>query len=786
MDLPLNLEKCKISFMKKLANLILRSTIFLIFIFLFILFYLRYVPTIRGFQIILFPLVLFIFFVTLFKRKAGILFLVFLIPVVNSIPYFFHVKSAPIGVVLFLSLFLSLVTRWTIFGEKSFKFPSIPFFSTFFFIALISVVISFLRYANFFPFRDNSIHEWVVNSANLRAGGAIFSVITESLIVLSGLLFLSMLMVEKDENFLLKLMFSLTAGLSISSFFSIFQIINGFAGVEDFWVRLKRVNGLATDPNSLGISISLIIPFLLFLIFEKRKLFPLLLIPLFLVSLFLSGSRSGFGNLVFSTLFYLYLFFKSRKKRIVLTFAVILIFVFTIFSLPLLKPEKFNLSKRLLKSWSELRERKFESFLMGRHILWKAGLLMAKEYPVSGVGLGAYIVELPNFYKKYNLINMPSLDEYKKGYPPPFTDTSGSLYLQFLSEIGFIGLSAFSIFWFYILISALKRNLNPFASSAILSFSLISLLGFHILNPDVLFPVFILLSFLIVEREKTKFLNYFQILFVLVFSISFFIASVNSLSIKKRTEEFGWEQDYGLYKLERYENGFFRWTKKGAGFEALIQSPFFTIDYNASHPDLEKKPVKVKFFISEKPFEKKKKVDEFVIREKGWIKRGYYLKEFSGKKAFLSFEVSRTWRPLKVLRVPDPRNIGIGIGKIDFEAQEAGFYNWERDNSGINFRWTADKAWIKLKVTKDVIIFPVRVLHPDVGKKSVELIVSINDKDVEREIFNDHNWYEIELNLSDYYGKEVFIKFSVSRTWCPLNFGINDKRDLGVSVGEFE
>ncbi len=772
--------------MKKLVTLFLRATTVLICVLFFILFYLRYVPIVRAFQIILLPILLSIFFVTLFKRNAGILLFVFLIPVTNSLPYFFQIESAPIGLVLFLALFLSLLARWATFGERPFKLPSIPFFSTFLCISLVSLIISFLRYSNFYPFNDNSIHEWVVNSANLRAGGAIFSVIHESLIVISGLLFLSILMMEKEEKFLLNSMISFIVGLSISSFFSIIQVLNNYIGVESFWVRLRRVNGLATDPNSFGISLSLMIPFLLFLILEKRKIFVVPIFFLFFISLFLSGSRSGFGNLFLSTVILLYLFLKSGRKRIILTLAVILIFAVTLASLSILKPEKLNLSERLVKSWKQMKEGRFESFLMGRHLLWKAGLLMAKEYPVSGVGLGAYIVELPNFYKKYDLIHMPPLEEYKKGYPPPFTDTSGNLYLQFLSETGFLGLLAFSIFWFFILIFALKRNLNPFASSSILSFSLISFLGFHILNTDVLFLVFLLLRFLIVERGRNRFLNYRQFLFVLVFLISFLFTSINSLSIKSRTEKYGWEQDYGLHKLESYENGFFRWTKKGAGFEAFIQLPFFTIDYNASHPNLEKKPVKVKFFVSEKPFGEKKKVDEFVIREKGWIKRGYYLKEFSGKKAFLSFEVSRTWNPLKELKVPDPRNIGIGIGEIDSEAQEAGFYNWEMEESGINFRWTGERAWLKLKATKGLLSFPVRVSHPDVERNPVELIISIDGKNTEREVFNDHNWYEIELDLSDYYGKEILVGFSVSRTWCPLGFGINDKRELGVAVGKIE
>lgn len=772
--------------MKKLVFFIFRLSIVSVLFSLFFLLYSRYVPFVRAFQIVLVPILLSIFFLTFFRRKYGILLFVFLIPVTNSIPHFFHFKSAPIGPILFFVLFLSLLTRWAIFRERPFRLPSIPFFLSFLFISLISFTLSFLRYSNFFPFADSSIHEWVVNSANLRAGGAIFSVITESLVLISGLLFLSILMKE-EENFLFKSLYFFVTGLSISALFSIFQAFYGFIGVEELWIGLKRVNGLAEDPNSLGISLSLMIPFILFLVIERKKFFFIPIIFLFLFSIFLSGSRSGFANLVLSTIIFLYLFLRSGKKRIILTISVFLILALSIFSSFILKSERFNLSDRLIESWNQLKESKFQAFTMGRTLLWKAGLLITKDYPISGVGLGAYISELPNFYKEYNLTYIAPLSEYKKGYPYPFTDTSGNLYLQLLSETGILGLLSFSIFWFYILVSSIRKNFNPFASSTILSFSFISLLGFHILKSDVSFGVYLLLRFLILDGRKIKNIKYLELFTILVFMIFFLISSTTSLSIKNRTEKFGWEQDYGFHRWENYEKGSFRWTKKGAGFEMFLSSQFFTIDFNASHPDIEKKPVKVRILISENPFKKKEKLDEFTLMEKGWKKKGYSVKELEGKKAFISIEVSRTWNPMRELGVPDPRNIGVGIGKIDFGiSEEIGFYNWERDQNGILFRWTLKRAFLPMDVKKERIAFPVRISHPDAQKKPVELLITVNGVVAQREVFNDHEWYEVELDLKEYMGKGVVIGFSVSKTWCPKDHGINDGRELGVAVGRLE
>lgn len=42
------------------------------------------------------------------------------------------------------------------------------------------------------------------------------------------------------------------------------------------------------------------------------------------------------------------------------------------------------------------------------------------------------------------------------------------------------------------------------------------------------------------------------------------------------------------------------------------------------------------------------------------------LPEETGRDVTLLFEVSRTWNPLKTLGAPDPRDLGVAVGKIGF------------------------------------------------------------------------------------------------------------------------
>jgi hypothetical protein len=45
------------------------------------------------------------------------------------------------------------------------------------------------------------------------------------------------------------------------------------------------------------------------------------------------------------------------------------------------------------------------------------------------------------------------------------------------------------------------------------------------------------------------------------------------------------------------------------------------------------------------------------------------MQEEVGEEVILLFKVSRTWNPLKVQGTPDPRNLGVAVGQIEFREQ---------------------------------------------------------------------------------------------------------------------
>ena len=77
----------------------------------------------------------------------------------------------------------------------------------------------------------------------------------------------------------------------------------------------------------------------------------------------------------------------------------------------------------------------------------------------------------------------------------------------------------------------------------------------------------------------------------------------------------------------------------------------------------------VKIYFIKDLFKEKRLLDEVVLTENFWKTVEYNIQEEVYRQAILLFKVSRTWNPLKTLGTPDPRNLGIAVGEINFKTQ---------------------------------------------------------------------------------------------------------------------
>ena len=309
--------------------------------------------------------------------------------------------------------------------------------------------------------------------------------------------------------------------------------------------------------------------------------------------------------------------------------------------------------------------------------LWRVASSMIKDYPLSGVGVGAYIVELPNYSRL-------------TGAESRWTDSAENYFFQVGSELGLIGL--FLVLWiFYEILKKMRRGWGkknmeegqgvgwndgfiPVGVSLgifviVVNFLFHSFIGSY----EVIYLFWILVALFFgstkpgeKKESKAEPRPRFRLVALslgLVFGAAQLWNSSHSLSLRSRTERFAFEQDFGLYRPEKDERRFsFRWAKKLAGMETEVLGPVLVLPVMASHPDIQERPVQVRFYLTNENYRKKGLLKEITLDRKAWQDIELNTSEFLGEKIRLIIETSREWFPYK-LGIPDARKLAVALGE---------------------------------------------------------------------------------------------------------------------------
>ena len=153
---------------KQRSSKILYLGFSILYVFPLYFFYMKYVPLVKAFQIVLLPILIAVLVTTALSLSRGIVLFVFLFPLINGLPYFFgiseHTPHAPAALVLFLFLLWGwLINRGIRGPQESIKTPIHR--PMFFFAAVVifSGIITFLKFSNFFPFHSDAVYELMTN-----------------------------------------------------------------------------------------------------------------------------------------------------------------------------------------------------------------------------------------------------------------------------------------------------------------------------------------------------------------------------------------------------------------------------------------------------------------------------------------------------------------------------------------------------------------------------------------------------------------------------------------------
>jgi len=611
---------------------------------------------------------------------------VFFFPLINNLPYFsgidLSIPHAQTSLVLFLFFFLG----WLI--HNSFRASVLqfghPLFRPLIFLSsviLVSGVVTFLRYANFFPFLSSKVNELIVNDNLVRAGGALMSTVFGSLNYLAGFLFFFILVqVPKSREKSRRILFVLSISIFISLVFSLFQkFLSINLGNTGYWTGLNQINGTFTNPNSFGACLSAILPLFAVRLYSARSsvwLFYGAAIILTLIAFPSTGSRSAFLAISFSIMILVLLIVLNPKIpvkiRLIYTGTAILLVIAISLSVAAFSKGS-SLVNRLGWSLRVFSDRtSFRKVGSQKNVLWKVAFEMIKDFPLSGVGPGAFIIELPNYGSQ---LDLKLFREY--------TDSAENYLFQTGSELGLVGLALF-LWLFYLILRRLRRTQKSRAfnredrllllGAALGLFSLFINYLFHSYIGSFEVSVFFWILVAIIPAwsedqavpapSLPRSFKRTALLLAIVFGSIHLANSLGPLSIGERTKAFGWSQDFGFYQPETDPGGFsFRWARKHAGMTIRKRGDVLVIPLLVSHPDKEENPVIVKVFLADPNFRKKKLIQELFLQDTTWTNFAYSLSDLEGEDIYLLFETSRDWQPLKVLGVPDPRNLAVALGE---------------------------------------------------------------------------------------------------------------------------
>jgi hypothetical protein len=665
-----------------------------LYVLLLGIFYWKYVPLVAGYQIALLPILLLVTIWTAIDIRRGLIAFIFLFPLINNLPYFFKLYEplpmAPSALILFLFFFLGWLLHRTFRSPdpaRTMEKLNEPVFTPLrLFAALVAVsaLITLWRYTNFFPFWRPRVYELITNAFGTSAGGAIMSVVFYSLTYLTGIAFFALLVrAVRSEAFIRKAITALGASTLLSLAFGLFQHFKApTLGNNPISIEAGLINATFKDALSLGAYISMIIPLFLGILPAlkgRSRVIPALSIFPAVFLLFYAGSKSALLSLAIALsalgLFALAVVVKHRRlpsKKLVpiglvgLLLATVFVFVLVSKKAPI---------EALRKSATLVRMGDFGIRLKTRtSTAWTIAWRMIGDYPLTGLGVGSFIIESANDAKSFAMdIGVPQSAE--------------NLPLQIGAELGIPGVLLFLwILWEIIRRGfksyrhaprySLKRALVPAAGAGLLAFFLNAQTHSYIGSYEIQYIFWFLAAVLFAATtaplppDKTParhrpILQTAGLVLVVLAGVSLLWSSTHSLSLRERTRKYDLRQEFGLGPVEKNAEGNeFRWSGRFAGTSCRIDAPDITLSLQACHPDIQILPVRVKILITPDLATKPIVLQDLLLKDSRWQKIVLTVPASIRGPALLLFETDRTWNPRKSGVSADTRDLGLAIGKI--------------------------------------------------------------------------------------------------------------------------
>ena len=548
-----------------------------------------------------------------------------------------------------------LVTGKTSNIDKCFKLPLLLLFM----VGLSSAAWTVARYEGMFTsFKTPFFYDRIINTDGRTASEAaritllycFLFLMFPALVWTVSSIFSELKEKEEREKYLRKILYAVTIGLWPVLALAFLQHRGSYlpkAFLDAGWLEAGRVSGGMSDPNALGLTIALYIALSLYFVWKGKILDKIILGATVLVSFVVmtySGSRSSLLFLFMFVFFFLAAFFlryiKSRKPTLVQILGaagILLLLLVFLVSSPKLKldPNSKNPAlARIAKQFRRLNNERGATITDRRELQWKQAWRIWKEYPIGGVGLGAFPLEVVNYNRE-------------AGDETPM-DNPWNQYLTWGVELGFVGMAVFLWLIFLIFKKAFaseKDRKFHVLSAMLLSFMVISFFGAHLNAPEAaLITAFLLAVFISDLKEgdrgplrfRTLLLSF---LLLALFNAAYAYGVFGKLGGEERRQRFDLPSDFGFYNKERWMgNAFtFRWSAPKGGM--LIEVPETNRVLKLRIAAVREEPVSVTFWYDGEF------LDTINLTEPSWQEIKLNIFPWLSQRGLLCFAVNKPWKP---------------------------------------------------------------------------------------------------------------------------------------------
>jgi len=479
-------------------------------------------------------------------------------------------------------------------------------------------------------------------------------------VLLQGLFFYRIIekevVTQRAWNILIALLFIQAA---IIILFSLIQVIYrtpdlfyGFALFSPF-----------DDIHSYGSYIAALFAITIALLFNSPPRFKLFL-PIYAGILFLlivlSYSRGTWLAVMMIVLFLIVYKLSIPKKLLVISSLLLLLLLVNLF------PETLIQSNHpFLKRFGHLVVFKAQFDDFARVVLWKRGLQIIADFPLTGSGIGT-------FYRISPLYHDPGLKEYQD-----YHENAHNYFLQVASDLGLPALLIFFSILFYAFKAAFRvSSQNPAVAPSVkalllglIAYLITCMTGHPLLISSQQFFFWLMVASLGVPRAFSdhqgggqtgrlpRTTSLFMILLTIMVLAGYGLEYGSGFRGPAGPEQ---KYEYGFYAFEDWKGKKVRWTSKKAALRTVVTGQVISFDVYAFRHNIGPEGLNFKLFINGKLW------DEINFTQPEMRTLKYRLPLKKGDSIEIKTVVSRTFIPVQLGINPDSRRLGVAMSEIIF------------------------------------------------------------------------------------------------------------------------